>query len=166
MLLLVGDLELSFRRFIFIIFSTDNTETIALAHFKSFKRYSQKILSNTKVHRLNFIGSWILNNGKVLYTGNWQQGHMHGAGNRYFQVNLFYTSKIRFKSNVEGLFIFCNIYQLILKDGRNYSGTFEYDSMKGNGTMKYPNGTIYRGYFHYGVMVGNAGKYLYNNIQK
>ena len=52
-----------------------------------------------------------------------------------------------------------SIYDKFLsyQDGRNYSGNFDYDSIKGNGTMWFPNGTVYKGNFHYGIMMGNAG---------
>ena len=43
------------------------------------------------------------------------------------------------------------------QDGRNYSGNFDYDAIKGNGTMWFPNGTVHKGNFHYGTMMGNAG---------
>ena len=45
----------------------------------------------------------------------------------------------------------------MVQDGRNYSGKFDYDAIKGNGTMWFPNGTVYKGNFHYGIMMGNAG---------
>ena len=52
-----------------------------------------------------------------------------------------------------------SIYDKFLsyQDGRNYSGKFDYDAIKGNGTMWFPNGTVYKGNFHYGIMMGNAG---------
>ena len=45
-----------------------------------------------------------------------------------------------------------------IQDGRNYSGQMEFNTLHGQGTLSFQNGTIFRGHFFNGVPSGVAGK--------
>ena len=45
-----------------------------------------------------------------------------------------------------------------MQDGRNYSGQMEFNTLHGQGTLSFPNGTIFKGHFFNGVPSGVAGK--------
>jgi hypothetical protein len=52
---------------------------------------------------------------------------------------------------------------LFFQDGRNYSGQMEFNTLHGQGTLSFPNGTIFRGHFFNGIPSGEAGKGLFIN---
>lgn len=108
----------------------DNQDHFSWGATQAYKRgeyWGQSVLDpTTGFKKPNGLGTYVSFDGNTLYSGNWENGYMHGIGNRYFE------------------------------DGRNYSGYFKHNIMHGSGRMFYPNGTVFSGIFLNGVESGNA----------